>query len=169
MSQFSLGQPELLKSIALPADGSETCSQIRPVTALQSSTHDADVATRAIDGNVLTFSATVGSETFPWIAVQLTDDNTLVSVKRVIIINRVTYGNRLRKMQVFVADHIPTSSGQSFAGPGVQAIGPLFQGPGTDGQIIEVTSDTAKGSFVVIQMQGVKDFLQFAQITTFST
>lgn len=168
------GQPELLKSIALPdPDGSETCTKIRPVTAIQSSTYKNGEATRAIDENAATFSVTAGEETFPWIAVQLTDDGTSIPVKRVIIINRVGgcetgCGYRLRKMQVFVSDHAPSFSNKRFEGPGVQSIGPLFNGPGKDGQIIEVTSDIAKGRFVVIQMQDVKDFLNLAEIITFS-
>ena len=170
MSQFSLGQPELLKSIALPADGSETCTKIKPSTAVQSSTLNKDgVATRAIDGNAATFTVTAGGKTFPWIAVQIAEDGTSVPVKRVVIINIVQLdGSRLRNMQVFVADQIPTSSGQSFAGPGVQPVGPLFTGPGKDGQIIEVTSNRARGRFVVIQMQGVRDYLNLAEITVFS-
>ena len=71
-------------------------------------------------------------------------------------------------MQVFVADHAPSFSNQSFEGLGVQSIGPLFTGPGKDGEIIEVTSDIAKGRFVVLQMQDVKDFLNLAEIITFS-
>ena len=162
-----------MDSFSLPAVGSETCTKITPVTAIQSSTHqgdkDKDKATNAIDGIAATISHTAGGETFPWIAVQLTDDGTSVPVKRVIIINRVdSVGYRLIKMQVFVSDHAPSFSNKRFEGPGVQSIGPLFTGPGKDGQIIEVTSDIAKGRFVVIQLQDVKDYLHLAEITTFS-
>ena len=162
-----------MDSFSLPAVGSETCTKITPVTAIQSSTsgetHLGNKATDAIDGIAATISHTAGGETFPWIAVQLTDDGTSVPVKRVIIINRVQdVGFRLRKMQVFVADHAPSFSNKRFEGPGVQSIGPLFTGPGKDGEIIEVTSDIAKGRFVVLQMQDVKDILSLAEITTFS-
>lgn len=177
------GQPELLKSIALPdPDGSKTCTKITPTQAVQSSTFNdgvdsPGVATNAIDGNAATFSVTAGGETFPWIAVQLTDDDTSVPVKRVVITNIVQFfGSRLIRMQVFVADQIPASSSVSFsAEAGVHSMG-FFQGPGKDGEIIEVTSDIAKGRFVVIQMQDVDNLnlnnklnnLNLAEITIYS-
>ena len=177
MSQFSLGVPTVLDSFSLPADSSETCTQITAFTALQSSTwpqntgsSPTSVATNAIDGNAATTASTLNTEAFPWIAVQLTEDMSLIAVKRVIIVNRVDAGgDRLRKLNVYVSNHHPASADSSFSNDkDVTKIG-SFEGPGETGQIIEILSTFgAKGSFVVLQIQNVKEHLSIGEIITLS-
>ena len=84
----------------------------------------------------------------PWIALQFSKP---VFVQKVVLYNRKDCcGDRARNVQVRVSSALPTNA-NTMTTDG-QLLG-SFPGPGTEGQIIDVSSkDTLMGEFVIVQM-----------------
>ena len=117
------------------------------MTAIQSSTKYNDAnkygAANCIDGysdsdngpdgkKAICHTAT-WAEAAPWIAV---DYNASVTVRRVEIFNRGSYGWQTRNVDIRISDELPTSSSQMFSG-GI--LFGHFAGPGTNEQHIIIS------------------------------
>ena len=113
-------------------------------------------AEKAVDGNSGTTTHTL-LETNPWWMVDL---GTAKSVARVIIINRADGSwDRLRNIVVTV------SSDKKRDGP----ICGTFDGPGTKGQIIEITcAAKLRGRFVKLSMNS-RNYLHVGEVEVYST
>ena len=109
-----------------------------PVRASLSTTYSNLYAWLCIDGDV--GEGGVGSlchsygGVAPWLAI---DYGKLVSVRRVEIFNRLgCCGNRAKNVDVRVSNNLPTTDKQMFSGGALLG---HFAGPGTDGQLINVS------------------------------
>ena len=135
-------------SAALIVKIHSTGVELKPVTAIQSSTYGGDAhlfgAGNCIDGEVKDVEGAHGNPSIcqtnnnpaPWFAI---DYNTSVTVQRVEIFNRPEFGGRTRNVDVRIANELPTSDSEMFSG------GTLFghfAGPGTDGQHIIILGQT---------------------------
>ena len=87
-------------------------------------------------------------ETAPWLAL---DYGGEVNVSRVVLINRNdSWAARTKNVNIRVSSTLPVSGREMFTGG--QLLG-LFEGPGTEGQRVEVTGGTQlTGRYVVVQM-----------------
>ena len=104
------------------------------------------------------------SESAPWLAIEF---DKKVSVSKVVIYNRKDgSGERLRNVEVRVTNVLPTSGSTRFTGG--QLLG-TFDGPGSNGQIIPITSaDSLCGKYVLVQMTlpgGETDVLNLLEVT----
>ena len=124
-----------------------------PSTASMSSVWREDrTADKCIDGNEGGFICLTQVETAPWLAL---DYGSEVKVSSVVLINRISCTaagceDRTRNVNIQVSSTLPVSGSEMFTGG--QLLG-TFEGPGTPGQMIEVTSETElTGRYVVVQM-----------------
>ena len=109
-----------------------------PVRASLSTTYQNFHASNCIDGDVgergLDSLCHSHWGVAPWLAI---DYGKLVSVRRVEIFNRLgCCGNRAKNVDVRVSDILPTTDKQMFSGGTLLG---HFAGPGTDGQLINVS------------------------------
>jgi len=104
---------------------------------------------------------TKGGETWPWIAVEIPQS----IVRKVKIINRGDCcGDRTKNMKVWIGDYLPTTTDTEYS---QGALIGTFMGPGTTGQVIEVTSQNGfVGKFVVVQMS-LTQAINLAEIEVF--
>ena len=122
-----------------------------PTTASMSSVFSpARSADKCIDGDeAVSFCITL-KETAPWLALEYGGD---VQVRSVVLINRNSssaVAARTKNMQVRVSSSPPVSGSEMFTGG--QLLG-TFEGPGTEGQRIEVTGGSQlTGRYVVVQV-----------------
>ena len=149
-----------------------------PTTASMSSVYSTSTADKCIDGNEGGTYCDTEQELAPWLAL---DFGSEVKVSSVVIIARVDCcGDRTKNVKIRVSSTLPSGllSGSTMFSGG-QLLG-TFTGPGTNGQRIEVTSDTElTGRYVVVQMDhrltaangllgGFGDHLNLMEVTAWS-
>ena len=130
----------------------ERCAgeKLVPATASMSSVLANYTAENCIDGNEGGEICHTRKEAAPWLAL---DYGSEVKVSSVVLINRIrgdVGAARTKNVNIRVSSTPPVSGSEMFTGG--QLLG-TFEGPGTQGQRIEVTSDTElTGRYVVVQM-----------------
>ena len=141
--------------------------KITPITAFMSTVWGPGTdGNNCIDGKVSEpCCATKNTDSFPWIALQLSYKDP-VSVKHVVVINRASVGRRLRNLEVRVANVQPLIGDKKFTEG--RKIGNTFTGPGTDNQVIDFFASTneVRGKFVVLQMAS-REFLNLAEVIVY--
>ena len=133
-------------------------------TASMSSVWGTSTADKCIDGNEGGAICDTQSENAPWLAL---DFGSEVKVGSVVIINRVdSSGERTKNMEIRVSSNLPASGSTMFTGG--QLLG-TFTGPGTNGERIEVTSETElTGRYVLVQMGSGGEHLNLNEVTAWS-
>merc|ERR1719153_205259 len=147
-----------------PSDIKSSNGDITRVSVKMSSVLDGIYpGTNCIDNNVDSFCHTKGGEAWPWVAVEIPPSY----VYQVWIINRADCcGERTKNLKVWVGDQFPTTASSEYSSGKLLDI---FQGPGTDGQVIKIQSQTRlQGRYVVVQMSR-KDYLNLAEIYVFGS
>ena len=106
-------------------------------------------------------------ELAPWLALDYGKD-ARVSVEKVVLFNRADGGwHRTKKVEVRLANELPTSGMKMFTGG--ELLG-TFKGPGTMGQQIEIKSgpgwEKKSGRYLVIQMnhKGKSEYLNLQEV-----
>ena len=137
-----------------------------PATASMSSVLANYTAENCIDGDKGGKACITVRETAPWLAL---DYGSEVKVSSVVLINirlsDPTRPARTKNVNIRVSSTPPVSGSEMFTGG--QLLG-TFEGPGTLGQRIEVTSDTElTGRYVVVQMDfsSAASFLNLKEVT----
>ena len=143
--------------------------KIPAVAAIMSSVgYDCSPASNCIDGNN-TQEGDSHCETChtlhepaPWLAIEVQDP-----VYSVTIYNRGgVSGVRFKNAQVRVIDQLPSSGDSMYLGG--ELLG-SFSGPGTDGQVINITGlKPLMGRYVLIQMSNANEPLNLLEVEVFS-
>jgi len=140
----------MLHSPSVTTKSAETPTpEIAPLEAKQSSKFGSDHAYYCIDGDTTSnkICSTRGGESYPWITVVIPRS----IVRKVRITNRNSYGDRMKNMKIWVGKELPSTTKVEYTGGALLG---TFSGPGTNGQVVEMTSKTeVKGTHVVVQME----------------
>ena len=151
--------------------------QLKPVAASMSSESSRSPASSCIDGRTTHCTAKgyhdgpgasmchtgTHEDNAPWLAIEL---EGLASVHSVTIYNRGDCcGSRFRNAEVRLTNQLPNSSNTMFQGG--ELLG-SFPGPGSDGQVINITGPPRTGRFVLIQMNN-RDNLNLYEVQVFGT
>jgi len=137
-------------------------SAIKPLDAKMSSEQPSRIAANCIDGRTTNnkICHTAGKEPYPWISVVIPSS----IVTKVRITNRKDCcGERMKNMKIWVGKEFPSTSKVEYTGGALLG---TFKGPGTNGQVVEMTSKTKEaGTHVVVQME--TDIINLSEIEVF--
>jgi len=137
--------------------------EITPLAAKMSSTSNSDrLAENCIDGTTTNgkYCHTAGKETFPWITLVIPPS----IVRKIRITNRADCcGWRMKNMKIWVGKEFPSTANVEYSGGALLG---TFSGPGTHGQVLEITAKTeVEGTHVVVQMK--TDIINLMEIEVF--
>jgi len=146
-------------------DGCVDYSAIKPLDAKMSSLYKDRIATNCIDGNTTNnkMCHTYGKESYPWVTLVIPHS----TVTRVRITNRKDgYGDRMKNMKIWVGKEFPSTNKVEYTGGALLG---SFKGPGTKGQVVDITSSPKNpqvvGTHVVVQME--TDIINLSEIEVF--
>ena len=111
------------------------------------------------------------AERAPWLAISF--EENVVSIETVVLINRKSCcGERTKNVEIRLANELPPKPGSEMFSGG-ELLG-TFQGPGTDGQRIEIRSspgwEKKTGFYLIIQMDmGTANFLNLIEVVAYGT
>merc|ERR1712112_343604 len=120
------------------------------------------IPANCIDGNTTNgkMCHTAGKESYPWISLVI----PLSIVRSVRITNRKDCcGDRMKNMKIWVGEKFPSTTNVEYTGGALLG---TFSGPGTNGQVVDITSKTeVEGTHVVVQME--TDYINLYEIEVF--
>merc|ERR1712112_542278 len=122
------------------------------------------IPANCIDGNTTNgkMCHTAGKESYPWITLVI----PLSIVRSVRITNRKDCcGDRMRNMKIWVGKKFPSTTNVEYTGGALLG---TFSGPGTNGQVVDITSKTeVEGTHVVVQIETNGDYINLLEIEVF--
>merc|ERR1712112_369057 len=138
-------------------------SEIKPLDAKMSSVHGNSPAANCIDSSATNgkMCHTAGKESYPWVTLVIPRS----IVHKIRITNRNSHGDRMKNMKIWVGKEFPSTTKVEYTGGALLG---TFKGPGTNGQVVEITSNTeVEGTHVVVQMHTSGVVLNLAEIEIF--
>jgi len=137
-------------------------TEITPLDAKMSSIFNNAIAAYCIDGSTTNYKMchTAGKETYPWVTLVIPRS----IVRKIRITNRKDREeDRMKNMKIWVGKEFPSTTDVEYTGGALLG---TYKGPGTKGEVVEITSKTGvEGTHVVVQME--TDYINLLEIEVF--